>query len=106
MLVGSRLVRLHGIDAPHRRQNCVSGVAAWACGERAARRLAELADGRDVSCVATVPAGEGVAAVCRTPEGDLAKTMVRDGMAAVARWLPGIYEIGRASCRERVCKYV
>src|SRR3546814_5924386 len=68
MLVGSRLVRLHGIDAPHRRQNCVSGVAAWACGERAARRLAELADGRDVSCVATVPAGEGVAAVCRTPE--------------------------------------
>src|SRR3546814_6345066 len=38
MLVGSRLVRLHGIDAPHRRQNCVSGVAAWACGERAARR--------------------------------------------------------------------
>lgn len=91
MLVGSRLVRLHGVDAPHLRQTCLSGVSTWPCGERSARRLSELADGREVSCVVTVPAGEGVAAVCRTAEGDLAKAMVRDGMAAVARWIPGGY---------------
>lgn len=71
-------VRLFGIDAPEKSQNC----GDWACGAAARARLVELVDGRDVTCVArdTDKYGRTVA-TCRAGEVDLNATMVSEGLA-------------------------
>src|SRR5437868_6792190 len=52
LTVGGREVRLYGIDAPEWDQTCKRDGREWACGQVAAKELAKLVTGKDVSCVA------------------------------------------------------
>ena len=81
--VGGERVRLHGIDAPETGQSCTDRRGAgWACGAEAATALARLIAGQPVTCEGDQRDGDGrLIAVCRTPEGDLNRRMVLDGMA-------------------------
>ncbi len=51
---GAERWRLHGIDAPERRQTCQDSAGQpWACGEAARGRLAQLIEGRAIACQPT-----------------------------------------------------
>lgn len=80
-LTGMR-VRLLGIDAPEAQQTCERGGSSWACGEDARARLAELVDGKNVSCSGqeTDPYGRLVA-ICRAGSTDIGGAMVAAGLA-------------------------
>jgi len=51
--IGPVKIRLYGIDAPEASQVCArAGWQDWSCGQEATHRLAGLADGKQVRCVA------------------------------------------------------
>jgi endonuclease YncB( thermonuclease family) len=81
--IGGERVRLHGIDAPETGQSCTdAGGARWSCGAEASAALARLIAGQPVTCEGDARDAYGrLIAVCRTPEGELNRRMVLDGMA-------------------------
>lgn len=81
--VGSVRVRIHGIDTPELAQRCANGRGGiWACGERAAERMAELVQGASVSCAAQSRDQYGrIVAICWARGVDLGETLVREGLA-------------------------
>jgi endonuclease YncB( thermonuclease family) len=76
--IGATKVRIFGIDAPEKAQNC----GLWACGVAAKARLAALTRGREVACVArdTDKYGRTVA-TCRAGGVDLGGALVSEGLA-------------------------
>ena len=79
--VGGRLVRLAGIEAPERSQQCVrAGGKRWPCGVSAAQALSRLVRSRAVTCelVGREDAGRSQAA-CRVGATDLAAELVGKG---------------------------
>src|SRR3546814_17450498 len=82
--IGTQRVRLHGIDAPELAQRCGT-ERRQRCGEMAAAWLKARVEGKRVACTRMDDDAYGrIVAVCRI-RGE---------------------EIGRASWRERVCRYV
>jgi endonuclease YncB( thermonuclease family) len=47
---GHRSIRLHGIDAPEKKQPCHRSGKAWSCGMSAKNALTAMVAGRSVSC--------------------------------------------------------
>jgi endonuclease YncB( thermonuclease family) len=80
--VGGRLVRLAGIEAPERSQQCVrAGGKRWPCGVSAAQALSRLVRSRPVTCEVAgseTEAGRSQAA-CRVGATDLAAELVGKG---------------------------
>lgn len=75
-------VRLFGIDAPEARQTCNRAGAEWACGEDARARLAQLVEGKSISCESQGIDQYGrMVAICHTGSMDLAEAMVAAGLA-------------------------
>jgi endonuclease YncB( thermonuclease family) len=81
--IGGTRIRLHGIDAPERGQDCRDADGQpYRCGEAAARALAALVAGRTVTCTpAEVDRYARDIAVCTADGNDLAEAMVRAGHA-------------------------
>jgi endonuclease YncB( thermonuclease family) len=81
--IGSVRIRLHGIDAPEADQRCAAARGGdWACGDAATARLAELVEGRSVTCAPRERDTYGrVIAVCVVNELDLGKALVTEGLA-------------------------
>jgi endonuclease YncB( thermonuclease family) len=75
--------RLHGVDAPERRQVCADG---WHAGEAARRALERIVSTDGVTCekVRTDEYGRTVG-TCRADGEDIGAVLVRQGMAWV-RW--------------------
>lgn len=89
--VAKRRVRLAGIDAPEREQQCsdTAGLPTN-CGEIARRTLSDLVGGRPVACapVELDPYGR-VVATCAVGGADLGEVMVTSGQAlATDRYKP------------------
>lgn len=86
MKVGSREVRLYGIDAPEYPQTCSRGGSEWACGKEARDQLAALLSGTYVDC-----RGYGVdlhgrlLAVCTAGGIELNRALVEHGWAVALR---------------------
>src|SRR5262249_28145983 len=78
-------VRLHGIDAPERDQDCKDGQGKpWACGAEATKALASLVNGREVRCEVTDLEKSGSRrpiARCFDGAVNLSAEMIRRGMA-------------------------
>lgn len=84
--VAGHRIRLFGIDAPERSQDCrdASGQT-YACGRAARDSLAAAVGGQTVSCT---PVGESYnrdVAVCTANGRDLSEAMVRSGHALELR---------------------
>ena len=70
--------RLNGIDAPEHGQKC----GDWECGAAATRALAEMVDGKTVTCTALSEDGYGrVTATCSVDGADIGGAMIDKGLA-------------------------
>jgi endonuclease YncB( thermonuclease family) len=81
--VDGREIRLAGIDAPEYRQTCTDEKgAAWPCGKDARTALERLVQAGGVTCKTAVEDRYGRAlALCRSPAGDIAEALARQGWA-------------------------
>jgi endonuclease YncB( thermonuclease family) len=96
-LAGHR-IRLFGIDAPEGPQSCADAQGRdYACGAEARRALAELIDGRRVTCTPVGASHDRDVAICRAGERDLSEAMGRAGHAIELR----SHSRGRYSAAER-----
>lgn len=84
--VAGQRVRLHGIDAFEKHQQCqISGIA-WPCGASAVTAMVAAINGQDVSCVGNShDRYMRLIGVCRVHGVDLGKIMVHDGWALAYR---------------------
>ena len=96
-LAGHR-VRLFGIDAPERSQDCRDGRGnSYACGREAQNALSTAIAGQSVSCT---PVGESYnrnVSICTANGRDLSETMIRSGHALELRQ----HSRGRYTAAER-----
>ena len=85
-LQGQR-IRLHGIDAPERGQNCKDADGtSWPCGQRAALALADRIGRKPVTCVRTDSDTYGrIIAICYRNDVDLNAWLVANGHAQAYR---------------------
>ncbi|HEX6958766.1 MAG TPA: thermonuclease family protein [Ferrovibrio sp.] len=85
--------RLHGIDAPEKRQYCRKNGLPWLCGQEAAAYLRGLIGRHAVSCAVRGRDRYGrMVAVCRAGGLELNRAMVRAGMAWAYRHYARDYE--------------
>ncbi len=86
LVVGSREVRLFGVDAPEFDQTCKRAGTNWQCGTEAAEKLAALVTGREVRCVSSgEDQYERTLATCTVGQVDVNRTMVATGFAVAFR---------------------
>lgn len=85
--MGSRTIRLAGIDAPELRQTCRTAEnSEWPCGREARDNLARLIAAEGLHCEQrATDRYRRALAHCRTAAGDVAEAMVRAGLALGAR---------------------
>jgi hypothetical protein len=99
--VGGIRVRLHGLDAPEMGQICTSpDGTAWDCGAWVAETLRARIGTRRVTCdaVDTDRYGRTVAR-CRLAGEDIARRLVRDGLAVAYRKYSRTYVRDEAAAR-------
>ncbi|TQS72295.1 thermonuclease family protein [Rhodobacteraceae bacterium] len=86
LVIGDEILRLHGIDAPERAQDCTrSDGRTWACGAAATEAMKARATGV-VSCRGTTRDRYGrLVAVCSKNDVDLGAALVEDGLAIAYR---------------------
>ncbi len=96
--VAGERIRLHGIDAPERRQLCRLDGKPWQCGKDAANILADFINNRSVTCEDLGrDRYKRIIARCTVAGEDLGQWMVAQGWA-VAYYLFS-YEYSRAEHR-------
>jgi endonuclease YncB( thermonuclease family) len=82
LIIGRKRIRLIGIDAPERDQDCGEGAATWRCGRQAGAHLDRLIGGGAVACAYFERDRYGrYLAACTISGRDLGEAMVRDGFA-------------------------
>lgn len=82
LIIGRKRIRLIGIDAPERDQNCGEGAATWPCGRQAGAHLGRLIGAAPVACAYFERDRYGrYLAACTVAGRDLGDAMVRDGFA-------------------------
>src|SRR5262245_18842750 len=96
-------IRLHGIDAPEREQDCRdAGGKTYACGRASMRALIAAIGGRSVTCTPIqVDQYNRDVATCTVGDDDLGEIMVRGGHALdYARHSRGRYASAEREARE------
>lgn len=96
-------IRLFGIDAPERNQDCHDGKGTvYACGRAATRALTAAIAGRSITCTPReVDRYNRDVAVCVADDIDLSEAMVRGGHALdLARHSRGRYAEAEREARE------
>ena len=80
--VHGQRIRLHGIDAPERRQTCVASGEVWHCGQQAALALADFIGRSPVRCEQQGTDRYGrVIATCYVQGNGIERSMVLNGWA-------------------------
>jgi endonuclease YncB( thermonuclease family) len=86
LVVRNVKIRLHGIDAPERKQLCQTGAGDYLCGQSATRALGKLIESSAVRCVEKDRDRYGrVVAVCHAGPTNLNAALVRQGWALAYR---------------------
>ncbi|MEO1204799.1 MAG: thermonuclease family protein [Pseudomonadota bacterium] len=82
LFIGSREVRLVGIDAPEGPQICQRGGRDWRCGDASRSQLAKLINGRAITCEGEKEDRHGrLLAICSVGGRNLNQEMVAQGYA-------------------------
>lgn len=99
-MTGTR-IRLVGIDAPESAQQCTRKGQPWHCGKEAADALGEIVDGQPLQCTALGTDIYGrTLATCTTPTFDVAREMLRRGLAVPAPDAPSDYAEAQAIAQQ------
>ena len=84
--IGNTRVRLHGIDAPEKKQSCKRNSHTWRCGSEATSRLRGMLDGREVHCKGNRKDRYGrLLAVCFVNGTNVNAAMVQSGLTLAYR---------------------
>ena len=84
--IGGTRIRLHGIDAPERKQTCMADGQAWRCGDAATQALRDAIGGQAVACAKRDKDRYGrIVAVCHVGASNLNAWMVSQGWAVAYR---------------------
>ncbi len=98
--IGRTRIRLHGIDAPERRQTCTSDGQSWRCGEASTEALKGVIGDNPVQCSRRDKDHYGrIVAVCRVGSTDLNAWMVQQGWAVAYRRYSKDYVSDEAAAR-------
>ncbi len=101
LMVGSREIRLLGIDAPEYRQLCkaaAAGNAEYPCGKKAAAHLRRLVAGKKVTCSGNeTDKYDRFLGLCEAGGKEINQAMVSDGWAVAF----GDYEREEAEARRK-----
>ena len=75
-------IRLHGIDAPERNQNCLYNNQEWACGKESTSALKKLINNQLINCkIKSIDRYNRYVAICFANKINLNKLMVKKGWA-------------------------
>ena len=100
LYVGSKEVRLFGIDAPEYTQTCNRNGQPWSCGAIAAGQLSKLINGKSVQCEAVDMDEHGrTVARCTVGSIDVNRTMVALGYAIAYRYYSSDYASAEESAK-------
>ncbi len=104
MAIGDRTIRLHGIDAPERDQNCGGTHAPmWNCGEWVTAEVRARYDGRVAVCAQIdTDRYDRVVARCKVDGIDIGAALVEGGLAfAYTRYSEAYVPEQRAAQRRK-----
>lgn len=101
LAIGPARIRLAGIDAPERRQQCWAPAGVWSCGRIAAAALAALIDGRAVACAeAGRDRWRRVLARCTADGVEINRALVAGGWALAYRAFSSAYAADEDAARQ------
>ena len=83
----NKRIRLHGIDAPEKKQICIKNFKEYSCGHEATNALKKKIDGKLVTCKVQnkLDRYKRYIGVCLLGDVNLNKWMVRNGYAVSYR---------------------
>jgi len=85
--IGKNKIRLHGIDAPERNQNCLFNNQEWECGKESTSALKKFINNQLVVCKTnSIDKYNRYIAVCFANEINLNKMMVKRGWAIAYKY--------------------
>lgn len=80
-------IRLHGIDAPERKQKCTIDLQDWYCGKQSTEELKKLINKQDVQCLINdVDIFNRYVAICFIDNLNINQWMVKNGWAIAYRY--------------------
>ena len=94
-------IRLHGIDAPEIKQNCIFQKKKWRCGKQSTLELKKLINKRIVSCIINdIDIYDRYVGICYVGKINLNQTMVEQGWTIAYRYYSTDYIIDERYARE------
>jgi endonuclease YncB( thermonuclease family) len=80
-------IRLHGIDAPEKDQDCTFQEKKWACGKQSTIELKKMINNQIIKCVSkSIDIYKRYLAVCSVNRVNLNQNMVKQGWAVAYRY--------------------
>ena len=99
--IGTTRIRLHGIDAPEKGQNCEKRGQLWRCGQVSTKFLRYLINSQTVTCIGnTIDRYKRLIAVCYANGIDLNAALVDAGLALAYRKYSAQYVPNEENARQ------
>jgi len=99
--INSNKIRLHGIDAPEIKQNCIFQKKEWPCGMQSTIELKKLINNQIIKCIINdTDIYNRYVAVCYLNELHINQVIVKNGWAVAYRYYSTDYIIQERYARE------
>ena len=99
--ISTNKIRLHGIDAPERKQNCIYQKKEWPCGIQSTIELKKLTNNQIIKCeVSDIDIYNRYIGICSANKINLNQIMVERGWAIAYRYYSTDYVIEEKYARE------
>ena len=99
--INTNKIRLHGIDAPENKQNCIFQKKKWMCGKESTLELKKLINNQIVKCIINnIDIYDRYIAICFVKEINLNQMMVKKGWAIAYRYYSTDYIIEEKFAQE------
>lgn len=99
--INSNKIRLHGIDAPEIKQNCIFKKKNWSCGKQSTIELKKLINDRIIKCIVNnIDIYNRYVGICSVNGIILNQLMVKKGWALAYRYYSRDYVIEEKFARD------
>lgn len=99
--MGTRRIRLFGIDAPESRQTCQTARGTdWWCGTEASKAMRAIVEGKHVTChQQDIDRYNRMVAICEADGRDIGGVLVEQGLAIAYRYFSQRYVPAETSAK-------